>query len=92
MGSYFGYTICNDLTARDVQKSEKQWTMGKAFDNSLPIGPYIIPSDTIPKPTNNEIWLTINGEKRQLDNTNNMIFSNTIFDILYFTKYHFRAN
>ena len=30
----FGYTICNDLTARDVQKSEKQWTMGKAFDNS----------------------------------------------------------
>ena len=49
--------------------------MGKAFDNSLPIGPYIIPSDTIPKPTNNEIWLTINGEKRQLDNTNNMIFS-----------------
>ena len=71
----FGYTICNDLTARDVQKSEKQWTMGKAFDNSLPIGPYIIPSDTIPKPTNNEIWLTINGEKRQLDNTKNMIFS-----------------
>ena len=36
----FGYTVANDLTARDIQKSEKQWTRGKAFDNSLPIGPF----------------------------------------------------
>ena len=71
----FGYTIANDLTARDVQKSEKQWTRGKAFDNSLPLGPYILTKDQIEDPFNQEIWLTVNGEKRQLSSTSKMIFS-----------------
>jgi acylpyruvate hydrolase len=70
----FGYTVANDLTARDVQKSEKQWTRGKAFDLSLPIGPYIITADEVEDPGNLEIWLTVNGDKRQLSNTSNMIF------------------
>ncbi len=71
----FGYTVANDITARDVQKSEKQWTRGKAFDNSLPLGPAIITRDEIEDPQNLEIWLTVNGDKRQLSNTKNMIFS-----------------
>jgi acylpyruvate hydrolase len=71
----FGYTIANDLTARDVQKSEKQWTRGKAFDDSLPMGPYILTKDEIADPSNQEIWLTVNGEKRQLSSTSKMIFS-----------------
>ena len=71
----FGYTVANDLTARDVQKSEKQWTRGKAFDNSLPIGPYIITIDEITDIQDKDIWLTVNGDKRQLSNTSKMIFS-----------------
>lgn len=78
----FGYTIANDLTARDVQKSEKQWTRGKAFDQSLPIGPVIITHDEIGLPHDNEIWLTVNGDKRQLSNTSKMIF-----DIPYLIRF-----
>lgn len=71
----FGYTIANDLTARDVQKSEKQWTRGKAFDDSLPLGPYILTKDEIADPFDQEIWLTVNGDKRQLSSTSKMIFT-----------------
>jgi acylpyruvate hydrolase len=71
----FGYTVANDLTARDVQKSEKQWTRGKAFDLSLPIGPYIITADEVEDPGNLEIWLTVNGDKRQLSNTSNFLIT-----------------
>lgn len=70
----FGYTVANDLTARDIQKSEKQWTRGKGFDQSLPIGPIIVTSDEIRDPKNNDIWLQVNGENRQLSNTSLMIF------------------
>lgn len=52
----FGYTVANDLTARDIQKSEKQWTRGKGFDHSLPIGPTIITADEIEDPRNKDIW------------------------------------
>lgn len=70
----FGYTVANDLTARDIQKSENQWTRGKGFDQSLPIGPTIVTSDEIRDPKNNDIWLQVNGENRQLSNTSLMIF------------------
>lgn len=78
----FGYTVANDLTARDIQKSEKQWTRGKGFDQSLPIGPTIITSDEIREPNNNDIWLQVNGGNRQLSNT-----SNLIFDISFVIQY-----
>lgn len=71
----FGYTIANDLTARDVQQAEKQWTRGKGFDASLPIGPTIVTSEEVDKPTDNPIWLEVNGEPRQNSNTSHMIFS-----------------
>lgn len=78
----FGYTVGNDLTARDVQRSEKQWTRGKAFDNSLPIGPTITTSDEMSNPSDKDIWLTVNGENRQLSNT-----SRLMFDIPYLIRY-----
>ena len=82
MDYVFGYSVANDVTARDVQKEEKQWTRGKAFDYSLPIGPTIVTSDEVTNPSSREIWLTVNSEKRQLSNTSNMIF-----DIPYLIRY-----
>ncbi len=71
----FGYSVANDLTVRDVQKSEKQWTRGKAFDQSLPIGPWIVTEDEISDPQNLNIWLDVDGERRQEANTKQMIYS-----------------
>ncbi len=70
----FGVTVANDLTMRDVQKSEKQWTRGKAFDGSLPIGPYIVTIDELNNLQDLEIWLKVNGEERQRANTSQMIY------------------
>ncbi|MHA2031306.1 MAG: fumarylacetoacetate hydrolase family protein, partial [Candidatus Kariarchaeaceae archaeon] len=81
----FGYTVANDLTARDIQKSENQWTRGKGFDHSLPIGPTIVTSDEIFNPNDNDIWLLVNGENRQLSNTSKMIF-NVPFLIKYISQ------
>ncbi|RMG42237.1 MAG: FAA hydrolase family protein [Methanobacteriota archaeon] len=72
--SIFGYTVANDLTVRDVQKSEKQWTRGKAFDQSLPIGPWIVTADEIQNPKNLRIWLDVDGERRQEAVTSQMIY------------------
>ena len=76
----FGYTVANDLTARDVQNSEKQWTRGKGFDQSLPLGPWITSFTDVDDIDEQEIWLTVNGEKRQS-------ISNMIFSIPYLIKY-----
>lgn len=81
----FGYTVANDLTARDIQKSESQWTRGKGFDQSLPIGPTIVTSDEIYDPKDNDIWLQVNGENRQLSNTSKMVF-NVPFLIKYISQ------
>ena len=70
----FGYSVANDLTARDIQKSESHWTRGKGFDGSLPIGPTVITRDEVFDPRDKDIWLQVNGENRQLSNTSNMIF------------------
>ena len=69
----FGYTVGNDLTARDIQFITGQWFLGKSLDLFGPIGPSIITSDEI-NPDNLEIKSEINGEVRQLANTGNMIF------------------
>ncbi len=70
----FGYTVANDLTMRDVQKSEKQWTRGKAFDNSLPIGPLIVTKEEIKDYKELEIWLQVNGDLRQQAKLKQMIY------------------
>lgn len=71
----FGYTIMNDITARDVQRRHGgQYFKGKALDGSCPLGPWIVTADAIGDPQNLSISLTVNGEQRQDGNTRSMIF------------------
>ena len=70
----FGYTIVNDVSARDYQRATTQWLMGKTFDTFAPMGPWIVTADTIPDPHNLDIRLEINGEVLQNSNTRELIF------------------
>ena len=70
----FGYTILNDVSARDVQLATSQWTLGKSFDTFCPIGPAIVTADEIPDPHNLDIKLSIDGEVLQHSNTRELIF------------------
>jgi len=67
-----GYTILNDVTARDLQRKDGQWTRAKSFDTFCPIGPWI---ETNMDPSHQDISLKLNGEVKQNSNTENMIFS-----------------
>jgi 2-keto-4-pentenoate hydratase/2-oxohepta-3-ene-1,7-dioic acid hydratase in catechol pathway len=67
----FGYTIANDVTARDLQKVDGQWTRAKGFDGFCPIGPWI---DTEFAPLNQKISAKVNGEIKQQDVLSNMVF------------------
>lgn len=70
----FGYTIVNDVTARDLQKSDHQWTRAKGLDTFCPIGPFVTTADEIHNPDNLRIVTTVNGEIRQNQSTSDMIF------------------
>jgi 2-keto-4-pentenoate hydratase/2-oxohepta-3-ene-1,7-dioic acid hydratase in catechol pathway len=70
----FGYTILNDLTARDLQKNHVQWFKGKSLDGFCPMGPWIVTKDEIGYPVELEIRTWVNGELRQHSNTKHMIF------------------
>lgn len=78
MSCIAGYTIINDVTARDLQKSDlnqqNPWFRSKSLDTFCPIGPYLIPSDQIQDPHNLKISLTVNGKTKQKANTSSMIF------------------
>jgi acylpyruvate hydrolase len=69
-----GYTILNDVTARDMQRDDRQWFRGKSCDTFGPAGPYIVTSDEIPDPQSLQISLTLNGETMQDSNTHDLIF------------------
>jgi 2-keto-4-pentenoate hydratase/2-oxohepta-3-ene-1,7-dioic acid hydratase in catechol pathway len=71
----FGYTILNDVSARDFQFKGSQWTPGKSFDTFAPIGPCITTSKQLPNVNNIAIKTWVNGELRQDGNTRDMIFS-----------------
>ena len=71
----FGYTILNDLTARDLQRSHLQWFKGKSLDASCPIGPWIVTADEIGDPQDLQIETRINGVRKQYASTGSMIFS-----------------
>jgi len=68
----FGYMILNDVSARDIQFKDKQFTRGKSFDTFAPSGPWITTSDEIKDPQNLRLTTKINGELRQNSSTNNM--------------------
>jgi 2-keto-4-pentenoate hydratase/2-oxohepta-3-ene-1,7-dioic acid hydratase in catechol pathway len=70
----FGYTIINDVSARDYQRATTQWLMGKTFDTFAPMGPWIVTADEIPDPHNVSVQLEINGETLQDGNTRELIF------------------
>lgn len=70
----FGYTILNDVSARDVQLSTSQWSLGKSFDTFAPIGPAIVTKDEITDPHVLDIKLSIDGEVLQHSNTRELIF------------------
>lgn len=68
----FGYTVANDVTARDLQRKDGQWTRGKGFDTFGPVGPWV---DTEYDPVNRAVRCSVNGELRQDSNTALMIHS-----------------
>jgi 2-keto-4-pentenoate hydratase/2-oxohepta-3-ene-1,7-dioic acid hydratase in catechol pathway len=66
-----GYTCGNDITARDIQKSDGQWTRGKGFDTFCPVGPWV---ETEYDPTDVGVSCTVDGERRQDGRTKDLIF------------------
>ena len=74
-GKYiFGYTIINDVSARNLQTRHKQWYFGKSLDDFTPMGPCILSADTVGAMPELNIRCYVNGEKRQDSNTRMMIF------------------
>ncbi|WP_342560444.1 fumarylacetoacetate hydrolase family protein [Psychrobacillus sp. FSL W7-1457] len=71
----FGYTIANDITARDLQKKHQQFFLGKSLDWSCPMGPYVVTKDEIPNPQDLTIVTKVNDEIRQNGVTSDMIYS-----------------
>ena len=70
----FGYTMMNDVSARDFQMATTQWMMGKTFDTFAPIGPHIVTADEIEDPHNLDISMVLSGDVMQHSNTRNLIF------------------
>lgn len=74
MEHVFGYTIVNDVSARDFQTATTQWLMGKTFDTFCPMGPWIVTPDEIGDPHALDISLEIGGEVLQKSNTRELVF------------------
>ena len=70
----FGYTIVNDVSARDFQMATSQWLMGKTFDTFAPMGPWIVTRDEIADPHSLDLSLEIGGEVLQKSNTRELVF------------------
>jgi 2-keto-4-pentenoate hydratase/2-oxohepta-3-ene-1,7-dioic acid hydratase in catechol pathway len=70
----FGYTIINDISARNIQRKHGQWFKGKSMETYCPMGPVLVHKSEIPFPVELDIKCSINGELRQNSNTNQLIF------------------
>jgi acylpyruvate hydrolase len=70
-----GFAVADDLTARDLQRAERQWTRAKGFDGSCPFGPWITTADEVAEPGDLALRTWINGELRQDSRTSDLIFS-----------------
>ena len=73
MGHVFGYTIVNDVTARDIQMRHQQWDLGKSFDTFCPMGPWLVTADELDG-TRTRVRCWVNGEARQDAPTSDLIF------------------
>lgn len=79
LSKVFGYTVANDVTARDIQRTDDQWTRAKGFDSSCPLGPWIVPGlDT----SDLYVRARVNGEARQDGRT-----SQLVFDVAYLVSF-----
>jgi 2-keto-4-pentenoate hydratase/2-oxohepta-3-ene-1,7-dioic acid hydratase in catechol pathway len=73
-GEVAGYCVADDVSARDLQKSERQWTRAKGFDTACPYGPWITTADEVPDPEGLRLRTWVNGELRQDAHTSDLIF------------------
>ena len=71
----WGYTVVNDITARDIQFSEAQWSRCKSFDGFTPTGPFVVTADEIPDPQDLHIWTVVDGHTVQDASTGQMVRS-----------------
>jgi 2-keto-4-pentenoate hydratase/2-oxohepta-3-ene-1,7-dioic acid hydratase in catechol pathway len=71
----WGYTVVNDITARDIQFSEAQWSRCKSFDGFTPTGPFVVTADEIPDPQDLRIWTVLDGHTMQDASTGQMVRS-----------------
>ena len=71
----FGYTVANDVSARDLQTRDKQWTRAKGLDTFCPLGPGVVTADDVPDPQNLRIKTTVDGDVKQHGCTADMIYS-----------------
>ena len=71
----FGYTVLNDVSARDIQRRHKQFFKGKSIDGYCPMGPWIVTADEIADPQQLTLRLRVNGVTKQEDSTSNMLFN-----------------
>lgn len=69
----FGYSVFNDVSARDIQFLDGQWTRGKSFDTFAPMGPWIVSADQVEDPHNLQMMTKVNGEIRQNSSTSKML-------------------
>jgi 2-keto-4-pentenoate hydratase/2-oxohepta-3-ene-1,7-dioic acid hydratase in catechol pathway len=83
----FGYTVGNDVSARDVQFSESQWTRGKSFDTFCPLGPVVVTADELPDPQALGLRTRVNGEVMQDSSTAEMLFG--VAELLAFCSRNF---
>jgi 2-keto-4-pentenoate hydratase/2-oxohepta-3-ene-1,7-dioic acid hydratase in catechol pathway len=83
----FGYCTGNDFSARDLQRKTSQFLLGKSCDGFAPIGPYLVTGDQIPDPNNLKLECYVNGERRQSNNTSDMIFN--VKTIISYASQHF---
>jgi 2-keto-4-pentenoate hydratase/2-oxohepta-3-ene-1,7-dioic acid hydratase in catechol pathway len=74
MSYVYGYSVLNDISARDLQRNGKQFFKGKSLDGACPIGPWLVTADEIANPHNLAITCHVNGVTKQDSNTQHMIF------------------
>lgn len=73
LGHVWGYTVVNDITARNIQYSEAQWSRCKSFDGFTPTGPFVVTADEIPDPQDLRVWTVLDGHTMQDASTAQMV-------------------
>lgn len=86
LSKVWGYTVVNDITARDVQTSEAQWSRSKSFDDFTPCGPYIVTADEVADPQDLHITTVVDGQKVQDASTGLMVYP--IAELIYHLSKH----